>query len=240
MPNVLVIEDDSDIAELERDYLQAAGFDVTVAHDGPAGLDAALARPFDVVILDVMLPGMDGFEVCRRLRHASDVPVLMVTARTEDADAVLGLGLGADDYITKPFSPRVLVAKAQAQLRRTQRAREAVTERLASARSASAGSVLQASGVRLDAPAHRVTVRGVEVELPNLEFELLRFLMENQGLVLSKATIYERVWGQPAYGDLPTVAVHVNRLREKIEANPAHPQIIQTVRGAGYRFAAGE
>lgn len=195
MKKVLIVEDDREIAELERDYLEASDFEVAIEGDGRKGVEAALTEGFDLVLLDLMLPGIDGFNVCRRLREELDIPVIIVSARQTDIDKIRGFGLGADDYMTKPFSPSELEAKS-----------------------------------------HRVFKDGEEIHLTNREFELLRFLMENRGLVFSRETLFERIWGLDAMGDNATVAVHINRIREKIETDPAHPAYIETVRGAGYRF----
>ena len=197
MEHILIVEDDRAIARIEKDYLEAGGYRVTLAEDGETGLRTALKEPFDLILLDVMLPGMDGFAVLQRLRESLDVPILMVTARTEDLDKIRGLGLGADDYIEKPFSPGVLVARVRANLARSR----------------------------------RVFLGEQEVELKNKEYELLLFFMRNPGQVFDRETLYERVWGLEALGDNATVAVHINRLREKLGEG-----YIQTVRGAGYRF----
>lgn len=229
MTRILVVEDDPDIAALERDYLEAGGFEAEVASDGHVGLARAESGDFDLMILDVMLPGMDGFEVCRELRRsngpAAPLPIMMVTARTEDIDQIRGLGLGADDYVCKPFSPSVLVAKVRARL--------ASAERLGS-QTSNLTQQIQAGRVTLDLASHRVSVDGSEVPLTNREFELLRFLLQRKGTVFSREAIYERVWGQEALGDSATVTVHINRLRDKLERDPAQPELILTVRGAGY------
>ena len=221
---VLIVEDDAAIAEIERDYLEVAGFGVGIARDGAQGLTMGLSGAFDLVLLDVMLPVIDGMEVCRRLRAATDVPILMVTARTSDVDAVRGLGLGADDYVEKPFSPSVLVARVRAHLARYARLRGAEPE------------VVEAGPVRIDTGSRAVTVGGRPAELRAKEYDLLLFLARHPGVVFDRDTIYRRVWGAEAVGDASTVTVHVKRLRDKVEADPAVPRIIQTVRGAGYRL----
>jgi len=198
---------------------------VEIAPDGVTGLNRGLSGQFDLILLDLMLPGMDGFTVCRKLREKVDIPILMVTARREDVDKIRGLGLGADDYIEKPFSPSVLVARVKANL--------AQYRRLAGQKQA---SEITLGGIRLNTGTHRVFVNGKEVELKNKEYELLLFLMLNVDMVFDRETLYERVWGLDAMGDNATVAVHINRLREKIEENPAKPRYIETVWGAGYRF----
>lgn len=226
MSRILIVEDDTAIAELERDYLHMEGLRAEIASDGPTGLDRALHGGYDLVLLDVMLPGMDGFEVCRRLREASDIPILMVTARREDIDKVRGLGMGADDYVEKPFSPNVLVARVRSHLSRYARLTGMGERR----------SLVTLGDIELDTASRRVRVHGGEVELKNREYELLEYLMLHPDIVFSRAQLYERVWGMDALGDSATVAVHVNRLREKIESDPSAPRHILTVWGAGYRF----
>ena len=229
MQKILIIEDDGDIAAIERDYLELNSFQVEVAPDGVTGLERGLHGAFDLILLDLMLPGMDGFSVCRRLREETDVPILMVTARREDIDKIRGLGLGADDYIEKPFSPRVLVARVRAHLARYERL---------TAGGQRAKPELRAGELSLNTATRRVLVGGREVELKNREYELLQFLMLHPDRVFSREELYEKIWGLEAMGDNATVAVHINRVREKIEADPAHPRYIQTVWGAGYRFKA--
>lgn len=228
MQNILIIEDDIDIASIERDYLIANGFQVEICTDGAEGLNRGLTGTFDLILLDIMLPGMDGFSICRRLREKINTPILMVTARREDIDKIRGLGLGADDYIEKPFSPGVLVARIRANL--------AQYARLSGSRTAQ--SEIRLGNILLNTDSHRVYVDGEEVELKNKEYELLLFLMLNADRVFSRETLYEKVWGMDAMGDNATVAVHINRLREKLEKDPSHPSYIQTVWGAGYRFQA--
>lgn len=227
MSRILIVEDDEDIAELERDYLEANGLEADIASDGLSGLSKALSGSFDAMILDVMLPGMNGFDVCRKVREKSALPMLLVTARTEDIDQIRGLGLGADGYVVKPFSPSVLVAHVKALLATAAR-RNADTE------AAEPSSLIEADGVTIDPASHEVKARGKDVELTNREYELLLFLMKHQGTVFSRDALYERVWGEEALGDGATVTVHIQRLREKIEPDPSNPKIIQTVRGAGY------
>jgi DNA-binding response OmpR family regulator len=227
MARILIVEDDEDIAELERDYLEANGLEAEIAGTGPQGLKLALEGGFDAMILDVMLPGMNGFDVCRKVRESSALPILLVTARTEDIDQIRGLGLGADGYVVKPFSPSVLVAHVKALLATAAR-RNADTE------AAEPSSLIEADGVTIDPASHEVKARGKDVELTNREYELLLFLMKHQGTVFSREALYERVWGEEALGDGATVTVHIQRLREKLEEDPSHPTLIQTVRGAGY------
>lgn len=226
MAKILLIEDDAAIAAIERDYLEIEGFEVEIAADGRVGLERGLGGNFDLILLDLMLPGMDGFAVCRKLREKIKIPILMVTARQEDIDKIRGLGLGADDYIEKPFSPGVLVARVKANL--------AQYERILGVDKTPAEIVL--GGIRLNTGTHRVFVEGREVELKNKEYELLLFLMLNVELVFDRETLYEKVWGLEAMGDNVTVAVHINRLREKLEKDPSNPRYIETVWGAGYRF----
>ena len=227
MQKILIVEDDGDIAAIERDYLELNNYQVEIAADGLAGLERGLHGDFDLILLDLMLPGMDGFSVCRRLREETDIPILMVTARREDIDKIRGLGLGADDYIEKPFSPSVLVARVRAHLARYQRL---------TAGQHRTRSELQVGGVHLNTETRRVFVDGREVELKNRGYELLCFLMLHLDMVFSREELYERIWGLEAMGDNATVAVHINRIREKIEPDPSRPRYIQTVWGAGYRF----
>ena len=227
MQKILIIEDDGDIAAIERDYLELNNFQVEIAGDGITGLELGLHGTFDLILLDLMLPGMDGFAVCRRLREETDIPILMVTARREDIDKIRGLGLGADDYIEKPFSPSVLVARVRAHLARYARLTGGQQK---------ADPELRAGGLRLNTATRRVYVNGQEVELKNREYELLHFLMLHPDMVFSREDLYEKIWGLDAMGDNATVAVHINRIREKIEPDPSRPQYIQTVWGAGYRF----
>lgn len=226
MDKILIIEDDVAIAEIERDYLELDDFAVEIAADGNVGLERGLSGEHSLILLDLMLPGMDGFAICRALREQIDVPILMVTARQEDIDKIRGLGLGADDYIEKPFSPSVLVARVKAHLARYRRLTG--SERTS--------GEIQIGGIRLNEETHRVYVDGREVELTNKEYELLLFFMLNVDVVFSREQLYERIWGWDAMGDSATVAVHINRLRKKIEQDPANPRYIVSVWGAGYRF----
>ena len=227
MKRILIIEDDDSIAAIERDYLVLAGFEVDIAATGGDGI--AMGRPghYDLILLDLMLPGVDGFSVCRTLRGTLDIPILMVTARQEDIDKIKGLGMGADDYITKPFSPNVLVARIKANLAQYDRLKNADARDRAR---------ISLGSVTLHTDTRRVFVDGTEVPLKNKEFELLYFLMSNADIVFSREALYERIWGYDALGDNATVAVHINRLREKIERDASKPRYIQTVWGAGYRF----
>ena len=221
MPHILIVEDDRAIARIEKDYLELNGLQVTLAEDGETGRKLALQQPFDLILLDVMLPKLDGFTLLQHLREQLDVPILLVTARTEDLDKIRGLGLGADDYIEKPFSPNVLVARVRANLAQYARLKQG-----------DKGRLLQSGSLKLDTAARRVFLAEQEVPLKNKEYELLLFFMRNAGMVFDRETLYERVWGLEAMGDSATVAVHINRLREKLGEG-----VIQTVRGAGYRFS---
>lgn len=225
---ILIVEDDADIAAIERDYLELGGYAVTVAPDGTAGLDAALHEPFDLLLLDVMLPGVDGFTICQRVRAEKDIPILMVTARSEDIDKIRGLGFGADDYIEKPFSPSVLVARVKAHLAQYARLKP----------STNAPQRLTVGPLTADPAARRITKNGAELPLKNREYELLLFLMRHPEQVFSREDLYEMIWGLESMGDNITVAVHINRLRDKIEDDPAAPKLLQTVWGVGYRLHA--
>lgn len=228
MEKILIIEDDSAIAAIERDYLEIERFQVKIAADGTKGLEMALNGGFDLILLDLMLPGMDGFTICRKLREELDIPILMITARREDIDKIRGLGLGADDYVEKPFSPSVLVARVKAHLARYDRLKQVGKPK----------PEIRIGAIRVNTDTHRVYVSEEEKELKNKEYELLLFLMINVDMVFNRETLYEKIWGMDAMGDNATVAVHINRLREKIETDPAKPRYIQTVWGAGYRFKA--
>ena len=225
MKKILIVEDDPAIAELERDYLEANDFAVDIAVDGMTGLTSAVNNPYDLILLDIMLPKMDGFQVCRELRKHKEIPILMVSAKREDVDKIRGLGLGADDYVIKPFSPSELVARVKAHINRY--------ERLSGK---TAKEELLVGALRIELQTHRVFVGNKEITLTNKEFELLVFLAENLGIVFNKETIFERVWGLEAAGDTATVMVHINRLREKIEPDPTKPVYIETVWGVGYRM----
>lgn len=229
MQKILIIEDDTAIAAIERDYLVIDHFEVEIAPDGRSGMEKALQSGFDLILLDLMLPGIDGFTVCHKLRESLDIPILIVTARQEDIDKIRGLGLGADDYIEKPFSPSVLVARVKANLAQYARLRK--TDRTAPIQ-------IVIGSICINTDTHRVYVNNTEIELKNKEYELLLFMAQNVDVVLNRETLYEHIWGMDAMGDNATVAVHINRLRDKIEEDPSNPRYIQTVRGAGYRFKA--
>lgn len=230
MKRILIIEDDQGIAELERDYLEANGFSADIAVDGKTGEKKALEDAYDLILLDIMLPGTDGFHICRRIREEKEVPILMVSAKREDMDKIRGLGLGADDYIIKPFSPTELVARVKAHITRYERLMGKAQQKAAD------GEVIRSGDLEIYVDKHRVYVKGEEIALTNREFELLVFLAKHPGLVFSRDRLFERVWGLDAEGDTATVMVHINRIREKIEPDPAKPIYIETVWGAGYRF----
>ena len=223
MKRILIIEDNIEIAKLERDFLEASAIET----DGTKGLERALQEDFDLILLDIMLPGIDGFHICRRIREEKEVPILMVSAKREDMDKIRGLGLGADDYIIKPFSPTELVARVKAHITRYERLTGKAQQKAAD------GEVLRSGDLEIYVDKHRFYVKGQEISLTNREFELLVFLAKHPGLVFS---LFERVWGLDAEGDTATVMVHINRIREKIEPDPAKPIYIETVWGAGYRF----
>ena len=227
MSKILIIEDEEAIADLEKDYLELSGFEVEIANRGDTGLQKAMTEEYDLIILDLMLPEVDGFDICKQVRQEKNTPIIMVSAKKDDIDKIRGLGLGADDYIEKPFSPSVLVARVRAHLARYQRLTGGQQR---------AKPELQVGGVRLNTETRRVFVDGREVELKNREYELLCFLMLHLDMVFSREELYERIWGLEAMGDNATVAVHINRIREKIEPDPSRPRYIQTVWGAGYRF----
>ena len=229
MNKILIIEDDAAIAEIEKDFLEINGYEVTIKTDGRKGMEEALTGQYNLILLDLMLPGMDGYEICRRIRDKIDIPIMMVTARMEDVDKVRGLGLGADDYISKPFSPTELVARVKANLAQYERLTSAV-------KSKENTQEIIFGSIRLNTQARKVFAGNEEIELKNKEYELLFFLISNPNHVFSKEHLYERIWGMDAFGDLKTVAVHINRLREKIEKDPQNPVYLQTVWGAGYRF----
>lgn len=222
---ILIIEDDSDIAAIERDYLEISGYEVEICATGSDGMEKSLSGNFDLIILDIMLPEMDGFEVCKNIRSKIDIPIMMLTARKSDIDKIRGLGFGADDYIEKPFSPSVLVARVKSQL--------AQYERLKG--SADANKIILGN-IILESDTHRVFVNDKEIFLPNKEFQLLEFLMTNANIVFSREILYDRIWGMNSFGNTSTVAVHINRLREAVELDPAKPKHLITVWGVGYKF----
>lgn len=227
MSKVLVIEDEVAIADLEKDYLELSGFEVETENDGTVGLKRALSEDFDMYILDLMLPGVDGFEICRQIREEKNTPILMVSAKKDDIDKIRGLGLGADDYITKPFSPSELVARVKAHLARY--------ERLIGS-NAPENDVIEIRGIRIDKTARRVWVNGEEKQFTTKEFDLLTFLAENPNHVFTKEELFREIWDMESIGDIATVTVHIKKIREKIEMNTNKPQYIETIWGVGYRF----
>lgn len=227
MSRILIIEDEESIADLEKDYLEVSNFEVTVETRGDTGLKTALAEPFDLIILDLMLPGMDGFEVCRRIREQKNLPILMVSAKKDDIDKIKGLGLGADDYMTKPFSPSELVARVKAHL--------AQYERLVGVGKPE-NTVIEIRGLKIDKTARRVWIDGEEKQFTTKEFDLLTFLAENPNHVFSKEELFRRVWNMDSVGDIATVTVHIKKIREKLEYDTSNPQYIETIWGVGYRF----
>ena len=231
MAEILIIEDDPDISAIERDYLNLSGFKVTVCADGTEGLRMALDGQYDLLLLDLMLPGTDGFAICRAVREKKDIPILMVTALGKDVDKIRGLGFGADDYIEKPFSPSVLVAHVKAHLAQYHRLKPQPAEK---------SPLLTVGVLSADTKQRLIFKNNRELALKNKEYELLLFLMRHPGQVFSREDLYEMIWGLESMGDNITVAVHINRLREKIEDDPAHPQLLQTVWGVGYRLSKGE
>lgn len=226
MKKILIVEDDKLISDLERDYLEANGFEVDTTEDGNEGLRLGQEKAYDLLLLDVMLPGRSGFDICREIRKEKNVAIIMVTAKKTDIDKIRGLGLGADDYIVKPFSPSELVARVKAHIQMHERLQQATPTE----------NGIEINGLKILPLSHRVFVSNQEVTLTNKEYELLLFFAQNPNIVFSKETLFERIWGMDAMGDNATVTVHVNRIREKIEKDPSNPIYIETVWGAGYRF----
>ena len=227
MSKILIVEDEEAIADLEKDYLELSGFDVEIENDGTSGMERALSEEFDMYILDLMLPGTDGFEICKKIREKKNTPILMVSAKKDDIDKIRGLGLGADDYITKPFSPSELVARVKAHLARY--------ERLIGS-NAQKNDIIEIRGIRIDKTARRVWVNDEEKQFTTKEFDLLTFLAENPNHVFTKDELFSKIWDMESIGDIATVTVHIKKIREKIEFNTAKPQYIETIWGVGYRF----
>ena len=227
MSKILIVEDEESIAELEKDYLELSGFEVELEENGKKGLDRALGEDFDLLILDLMLPDMDGFEICRRFREVKNTPIIMISAKKEDIDKIRGLGLGADDYMTKPFSPSEMVARVKAHLARY--------ERLIGSGSPE-NEVIEIRGLKIDKTARRVWVNGEEKNFTTKEFDLLTFLAQNPNHVFTKEELFSKIWDMESIGDIATVTVHIKKIREKIEFNTAKPQYIETIWGVGYRF----
>lgn len=227
MSRILIVEDEESIAELEKDYLELSGFEVEIETDGEAGQKRALEENFNLYILDLMLPGADGFEICKKIREKKDAPIIIVSAKKDDIDKIHGLGLGADDYMTKPFSPSELVARVKAHLARYSRLTESVKQE---------NEIVEIRGIRIDKTARRVWVNGEEKSFTNKEFDLLTFLAEHPNHVYTKEELFRQIWNMDSVGDIATVTVHIKKIREKIEYNTAKPQYIETIWGVGYRF----
>ncbi len=227
MSKILIVEDEVAIADLEKDYLELSGFEVEVEHQGDIGLSRALKEDFDLIILDLMLPGVDGFEICRRIRETKNTPVIIVSAKKDDIDKIRGLGMGADDYMTKPFSPSEMVARVKAHLARY--------ERLISS-GAPNNDVIEIRGIKIDKTARRVWVNGEETNFTSKEFDLLTFLAQNPNHVYTKEELFKEIWDMESIGDIATVTVHIKKIREKIEYDTSKPQYIETIWGVGYRF----
>lgn len=225
MNRILIIEDEEAIAELEKDYLELSGFEITIENDGARGLDLALEDDFDLVILDLMLPGVDGFTICKEIRQVKNTPVIMVSAKKDDIDKIRGLGLGADDYITKPFSPSELVARVNAHIARYQRLVGTTSN-----------ETIEIRGLKIDKTARRVYVDNEEKVLTTKEFDLLTFLAENPNHVYTKEELFRNIWDMESVGGIATVTVHIKKIREKIEFDTSKPQYIETIWGVGYRF----
>ena len=227
MSRILIIEDEEAIADLEKDYLELSGFEVKICNTGDEGLQTALREEFDLIVLDLMLPGLDGFEVCKKIREEKNIPIIMVSAKKEDIDKIRGLGMGADDYMTKPFSPSELVARVKAHLARY--------DRLVGSSNKN-NDVIEIRGIRIDKTARRVIVDGEEKAFTGKEFDLLTFLAEHPNHVYTKEELFREIWDMDSIGDIATVTVHIKKIREKIEIDSAKPQYIETIWGVGYRF----
>lgn len=227
MSRILIIEDEESIAELEKDYLEINGYEVVIEKEGTSGLARAINEEFDLFILDLMLPGMDGFDICREIRHRKNTPILMVSAKKDDIDKIKGLGLGADDYVTKPFSPSELVARVKAHLARYERLINSNTIE---------NEEIEIRGIKIDKTARRVYVNDEEKILTTKEFDLLTFLASNPNHVYTKEELFREIWDMESIGDIATVTVHIKKIREKIELDTSKPQYIETIWGVGYRF----
>ena len=227
MSKILIVEDEESIAELEKDYLELSGFEVEIENNGTDGLERALKEEYDLLILDLMLPGTDGFEICRRVREVKNTPIIMVSAKKEDIDKIRGLGQGADDYITKPFSPSELVARVKAHMARYERLIGKNQEE---------NDIIEIRGIRIDKTARRVYVNGDEKTLTTKEFDLLTFLASHPNHVYTKDELFREIWDMESIGDIATVTVHIKKIREKIEYDTSKPQYIETIWGVGYRF----
>ena len=224
---ILIVEDEESIADLEKDYLELSGFEVEVANDGETGLRRGLAVEFDLIILDLMLPGVDGFEICRQIRGQKNTPIIMVSAKKDDIDKIRGLGLGADDYMTKPFSPSELVARVKAHMERYNRLVGSNVVK---------NDIIEIRGIKIDKTARRVWVDGEERAFTTKEFDLLTFLAQHPNHVFTKEELFREIWDMESVGDIATVTVHIKKIREKIEKQSSKPQYIETIWGVGYRF----
>ena len=233
MARSLIVEDDRKIAQLESDYLESNGYETEMIEDGNQVIPELKENPYDLLLLDLMLPGCSGYDICRKIRDEIDIPILMVTARTEGTDVIRGLGLGADDYITKPFDPSQLVARVRSHLKRYERLTSKYKE---PSNQEQTQEQIKAADIVIEPKTWRVWKKGEEIKLPHREFELLVFMAENPNIVFSKETLFERIWGFDYVSDAATVSVHINRLREKLEDDPRDPKVIETVWGAGYRL----
>lgn len=227
MSKILIIEDEESIAELEKDYLELSGFEVHIETSGDEGLREALNQEYDLFILDLMLPGVDGFEICRKIREVKNTPILMVSAKRDDIDKIRGLGLGADDYITKPFSPSELVARVKAHLARYERLIGSAMPK---------NDIIEIRGIKIDKTARRVWINGEEKQFTTKEFDLLTFLAEHPNHVYTKEELFREIWDMESIGEIATVTVHIKKIREKVEFDTAKPQYIETIWGVGYRF----
>ena len=227
MSRILIVEDEEAIADLERDYLELSAFDVTIKDTGDKGLTEALKGEYDLIILDLMLPGIDGFEVCKEIREQKDIPIIMVSAKKDDIDKIRGLGLGADDYMTKPFSPSELVARVKAHLARYDRLIGSVLEE---------NKIIEIRGLKIDTTARRVWINGEEKTFTTKEFDLLTFLASHPNHVSTKDELFSEIWDMKSIGDIATVTVHIKKIREKVEFDTSNPQYIETIWGVGYRF----
>ena len=227
MSKILIVEDEATIAELEKDYLELSGFEVEVANDGKRGMETALQGDYDLIILDLMLPEMDGFEICRQVRAEKNIPIIMVSAKKDDIDKIRGLGLGADDYMTKPFSPSELVARVKAHMARYERLIGSAMEE---------NKVIEIRGIKIDTTARRGRRKGEEKTFTTKEFDLLTFLASHPNHVYTKDELFSEIWDMESIGDIATVTVHIKKIREKIEFDTSKPQYIETIWGVGYRF----
>jgi len=227
MSRILIVEDENAIAELERDYLELSGFEVEVANDGQTGLEKSLSEDYDLIILDLMLPEVDGFEICRQVRAEKNTPIIMVSAKKDDIDKIRGLGLGADDYMTKPFSPSELVARVKAHMARYERLVGSAVEE---------NKVIEIRGIKIDTTARRVWINGEEKSFTTKEFDLLTFLASHPNHVYTKDELFSEIWDMESIGDIATVTVHIKKIREKVEFDTSKPQYIETIWGVGYRF----